>query len=158
VGQVGTAGDNDERMMDAGLAAISDALNGPGGCNEGFIRDDALLVMVLITDEDDPGSCGIPGIGCNGSAGSPPEWHTEVFDRKGGHAENAVVLTLTRGAPDNACGAAGLAEIDATRLIAFATLFGGNGFTGDICSPFGPFFDEAVGLIESACADFVPPG
>ena len=26
-------------------------LGGPGECNEGYIRDDALLVIVVITDE-----------------------------------------------------------------------------------------------------------
>jgi hypothetical protein len=116
-----------------------------------------LLVIVLITDEDDPGSCGIPGIGCTGSPGDPPSWNSEVIDRKV-HPENVVVLSLTRGAPDNVCGAAGLAEIDAVRIMAFATLFGPNGFRGDICAPFGPFFEEAVGVIDSACDDFIPPG
>jgi hypothetical protein len=155
--RVGTGGDNDERMMGAALAAISADMNAAGACNEGFIRDDALLVMVLITDEDDPGSCGIPGVSCNGSGGTPPSWHTEVLDRKV-HPENAVVLTLTRGAPGNVCGDPGLAEIDAARLMAFAALFQSRGFRGDICAPFGPFFEEAVGLIESACEDFVPVG
>ena len=46
----------------------------------------------------------------------------------------------------------------AARLMAFAALFQGRGFRGDICAPFGPFFAEAVALIESACEDFVPVG
>ncbi len=31
-------------------------LNGPGGCNEGFLRDDAILVVIIITDEEDDNS------------------------------------------------------------------------------------------------------
>jgi hypothetical protein len=155
--QVGTGGDNDEKMMEATLGAISAELNAPGACNAGFMRDDALLVMVLITDEDDPGSCGIPGIGCAGSPGDPPSWHTQVIERKV-HPENVVALSLTRGAPGNVCGSPGLGEIDAVRIMAFASLFGSNGFTGDICAPFGPFFEEAVSVIDTACDDFIPPG
>jgi hypothetical protein len=155
--QVGTGGDNDERMMDAALAAISPELNAPGGCNEGFIRDDALLVLVLITDEDDPGSCAVPLVGCTGSPGDPPTWFEAVMQRKV-HPENTVVLSLTRGAPNNVCGAASLAEIDAQRIMTFAELFQVNGFRGDICAPFGPFFDQAVAVIESACDAYIPEG
>jgi hypothetical protein len=43
-------------------------------------------------------------------------------------------------------------------VTSFAALFQSTGFQGDICGPFGPFFAEAVGLIESACADSVPVG
>ena len=36
--------------------------------------------------------------------------------------------------------------------------FGSNGFKGDLCAPFGPFFDGAVGVIDSACDEFIPAG
>lgn len=155
--RVGTGGDNDEKMMQAALAAISPELNAPGACNEGFIREDALLVLVLITDEDDPGSCGVPLVGCAGSPGDPAAWHTAVLDTKI-FWENVVVLSLTRGAPGNACGSPTLAEIDAQRIMAFAELFQANGFTGDLCSPMGPTLQDAVSVIESACESYVPVG
>ncbi|MEM6990868.1 MAG: hypothetical protein AAF721_10235 [Myxococcota bacterium] len=148
---VGTAGNNNEFMMDAGLSALSPMLNAAGACNAGFIRDDALLVMVFISDEDDPGSSGV------GTPGDPNTWHNDVLAVKM-FEENVVVLTLTRGAPGNVCGGAQGSEVDGARLMQFATLFGANGFLGDICAnSFGPFFDDAIGVIESACESFMPP-
>jgi hypothetical protein len=148
---VGTAGDNNERMMDGALEAISPGLNGMGACNEGFIRDDALLVMVFISDEDDPGSSGV------GSAGDPDSWFDDVVATKG-FAENVVVLTLTRGSPNNVCGGAQGSEINGDRLMAFAQLFGANGFLGDICAnSFGPFFEDATEVVANACDNFVGP-
>lgn len=29
---------------------------------------------------------------------------------------------------------------------------------GPVCAPYGPFFLEAIDVIESACDDFEPPG
>ena len=74
-------------------------------------------------------------------------------------ATNVVALSLTRGAPGNICGVAQGTEKDGARIMQFVNLFGGNGLLGDICAAsFGPFFDQAVGLISSACGDFTPPG
>ena len=53
--KVGTDGDGSERPMEAMIASVS-TLNGVGGCNAGFVRKDALLVVTLITDEDGWGS------------------------------------------------------------------------------------------------------
>ena len=148
---IGTAGDNDERMMRGATEAISPALNAAGACNDGFIREDALLVATFITDEDDPGSSGV------GSAGDPNSWYDDFIAVKT-FPENVVVLTLTRGAPANVCGGAVGSEVDGTRLMQFAGLFGANGFLGDICAAsFGPFFDQAIEVIEDACDNFMPP-
>src|SRR5262249_2164080 len=53
--QVGTEGDGIEQPMQAMINAIDPdgMLAQPGACNEGFIREDALLVLVVITDEYD---------------------------------------------------------------------------------------------------------
>jgi hypothetical protein len=148
---IGTAGDNDERMMEGATEALSPALNAAGACNDGFIRDDALLVTVLISDEDDPGSSLV------GSPGDPMSWYDEFIAVKT-FPENIVVLTLTRGSPGNACGFPQGSEVDGAQLMEFASMFGANGFFGDICAnSFGPFFEEAVGVIESACENFMPP-
>jgi hypothetical protein len=154
---VGTAGANDEAMMGGALNAISPALGATDACNEGFIREDALLVMVLISDEDDPGTCVGGGFDCMGTAGDPMAWHADVLGVKE-HPENVVVLSLTRGAPDNMCGPAEGTELDGVRLMEFAELWGPTGLRGDICAgSFGAFFDQAVGLIDSACSGFIDP-
>jgi len=43
----------DMRLGDAMIAALSTGLNDPGKCNEGFLRDDALLVVTFISDTED---------------------------------------------------------------------------------------------------------
>ncbi len=107
---------------------------------------------MLITDEDDPGS------GDPGSPGDPASWFQEIVTVKG-TANNVVTLSLTRGSPGNVFGQAQGTELDGVRIMQFAQMFDQNGLVGDICAPsFGPFFDQAVGLIDSACDGFRPPG
>ena len=157
---IGVAGDGNERPMDAMLAALGPELNGPGGCNEGFSRDDALLVVVLITDEEDDHEM-LGGLQIAGSQGNPLQWYQALVDLKG-LPENVAVLALVGHEKPNACpdfqwdGFDG-AEI-ATRLIAFAQMFE-HGFVGDVCAAdYEPFFAEAVSVVKTACDGFIPPG
>jgi hypothetical protein len=158
IAQVATDGANDEEMFSGATEAVSDALNAADACNDGFVRDDALLVLVLITDEDDPGTCVNGGQSCEGSPGDPASWFDDIVAAKGGHPENVVALSLTRGSPGNVCGPAQGTETDGVRVMEFVQLLGPTGLIGDICEDsFGPFFDQAVGLIETACGGFIPP-
>ena len=50
----GFGGSDDEHMLDAMLGALDPVNNAKGGCNEGFRRPDANLVVVYLSDEDDP--------------------------------------------------------------------------------------------------------
>src|SRR5690606_5187474 len=52
MGSRGFAGPGDEQTMSSMLAAVG-PLVAPGQCNEGFLRDDAILVVTIITDEED---------------------------------------------------------------------------------------------------------
>lgn len=163
--RVGTGGDGNERPMQTLIAALSDAMAAPGACNEGFLRDDALLVVVIITDEEDDHEID----GClqqpqPGSSGDPPQWFDAVVAAKDGIESNIVVLSLVGPKPPNACPAldkctGGIDGAEqATRIIEFTEMFT-YGFIGQVCAPsYEPFFQEAVSIIESACDDFVPPG
>jgi hypothetical protein len=155
-GQVGTGGANDERMLLGATRAIAPDMNIAGGCNEGFLRSDALLVLVLITDEDDPGTC-VLGQDCEGSPGDPASWFQQVVDVKG-NEQNVVVLSLVWGGPGNVCGPPPGTEKVGQRVMDFTALFS-HAFIGDICAPsYDGFFSEAVAGIDQACDDFVPPG
>ena len=151
--QVGTSGDGTERPMDALVSAVSSDLGAPGGCNEGFLRDDALLVTVVITDEwDGPNDPESPG-----SSGTPQDWYDAVVDAKQGIEENVVVLSLLNYAGGECPPAT--AEEDGLHIVHFTQMFGDNGFLGGVCEPdYGPIFNEAIGVIETACSNFVPPG
>lgn len=141
VATVGTNGDSLERPMEAMVEAIT-TQNGPGKCNEGFLRPDAILVVTFITDEEDIGK----------STGDPTSWRSSLVMAKGGNDQALVVLGLMGG--DESCPDAEFAP----NLKAFTDSFS-FGSWGPICAPsYTPFFDQAVMVIDSACDTFVPPG
>jgi hypothetical protein len=134
--KVGTAGHASERPMEAIVGAVSGELNAPGGCNEGFLRSDAILVITFISD--DP---------AYEDTGTPQAWYDAVVAAKGGNADAVVVLGLT---PYEG-GAAG------EHWHEFIALWGARGLEASVALvDYTPFFDQAVGLIEEACDDFVP--
>lgn len=154
---VGTDGASTERVGGAIVEAMRPAINDAGGCNEGFLRDDALLVIVILTDENDAST----------QWGSPTDWATAVAAAKGDREENVVVLSLIwddgNGNP-NGCTSNGLPPLipgDETygeAIVQFTNYFT-NGTVGSVCvSDYGPFFSSAISVIGSACDDFVPPG
>jgi hypothetical protein len=152
--QVGTNGDGYEVPMEAlGLAIDPNgALAQPGACNEGFIREDALLVLVIITDENDGPSDpeGQP------SPGTAMDWYDTVVAAKDGIPENVVVVSLVNsvGGP---CPPASLV-FDGVHIVEFTMMFGKNGLVGGVCEPdYSPFLADAVSVIDLACDNFVPP-
>jgi hypothetical protein len=153
IAQVGVSGSGDEIQAQSGYTAVSPEMNAPGACNDGFIREDALLVVVIITDEEDTPDC-IPFFGClgGGSEGNPPDWFQKFSMAKGGIQENIVMLANVGQSPQNTCSAD-----HGVRLIALTNWFF-NGFVGDICAPdYSPFFTSAISVIEDACDNFTPP-
>lgn len=170
---VGIGGSIDEKTMDATIASVT-ALEGPGQCNEGFLRDDAILVITIISDEEDDPTDGVaPGITvtgqCDGadydgnSSGDPGSWHDAVVAAKNQDPGAVVVLSLvgdcdTTGTCEPIRDGGLIGAEPAPRIRAFANSFG-YGQVGPVCAPdYSPFFAEAIGVIDTACDDFVPPG
>ncbi len=165
--QVGSGGDGDEHPMEAMLTALSSPLIDAGSCNEGFLRDDALLVVVIITDEEDDHetqaeACDMTAL--PGSPGEPATWFDDLVEVKGEEG-NVVVLSLV--GPDaeagNMCPAldkcnGGIvgAEV-ADRILEFTRMFT-FGFIGPVCDDFGPIFAESIAVIATACEEFNPIG
>ena len=178
IGDRGFAGSGNERTMDSLLQSVT-ALSDPGQCNDGFLRDDAILVVTVITDEEDSGadvnaspaldgSCE-PADSDPNSAGAPNAWHDALVAAKAGDPAAVVVLSLL-GDCDVGGGCPGIAmdPFDPTgpitgaepapRLRAFTQSFE-HGSVGPICAPdYAPFFANAVSVIDSACSEFEPPG
>ena len=145
IAKVGTDGSGDERPVEALTGALSDTLNGAGGCNAGFLRDEAILVVTIITDEED-----------SSSAGSPQGWVTNVIAQKGGDGTGIVMIGLINDpdATDSVCGAD--AE-DPARLREFIESFP-NSYRGSVCAPnYADVLADAVGIIDTACDEYVPP-
>jgi hypothetical protein len=134
--KVGTAGHSSERPMEGIVGALSPELNADDGCNAGFVRDDAILVITFISDD--------PNVE---DTGTPQSWYDAVVAAKGGNADSVVVLGLT----PYSGGTAGQHWHD------FIGLWGEKGLEASVTLPdYSPFFEEAVGLIEEACEDFTP--
>jgi hypothetical protein len=143
---VGDMGFGLEKMAGAMTAALSPALNTAGQCNGGFIRPDALLVMVLITDEDDDVE----------SVGSPGEWYDLVVAHKLNVPDNVVVLSLLWDNLDPACQLTSDEETGTT-LRQFTELFT-HGTVGSVCAnSYQQFFSDSISVIDQACDSFVPP-
>lgn len=154
-GRVGITGASDERPVAAAIAAIGDPLAAPGACNEGFFRDDALLVITIITDEEDDAE-----MKNGGSPGDPASWFAAIVARKAGLETNAVVLTVVGGAANNQCPPYSPPQgaEDAPRLRSFAESFT-YGSVGDVCADsYDGFFQAAIAAIDTACSNFIPPG
>lgn len=150
--RVGVLGDDDEKMA----RALMSALEPNRMCNQGFLRRNSLLVVVMITDEDDvPDECNAdtpPVCRTYGSGGDNQMWFDTVVRARGGIASNIVMLSLI-GRVNNSCGA----QI-ASRLTGFTRRFGNTGLIGDICAmSYDGFFNEALSIIENACRGYIPP-
>jgi hypothetical protein len=137
---LGLAGNPSEQPITAMQAAVSPQLEDPGGCNEGFLRDDAILVVTFISDDpnkEDPGQ--------------PQAWYDAMVAAKGGNAEAIVMLGLI---PDGA-------SATPTKQLHwhnFIDLFGARGIKGDVeATDYAPFFDSAIAIIDETCDNFVPP-
>ena len=147
VAQVGTLGNPSEAPVDAMLASLAPAINAAGGCNAGFSRDDAVLVVTLIGDEDDATS-----------AGDPSAWRQSLIAAKGGNPDSIVFLGLIGGDGNAAQSPACIAsEVDAAPRLHELIQALPFGTTGDICAAdYAPFFADAVSVIDTACDDFTP--
>jgi hypothetical protein len=147
--EVGTYGNGHELPMGAALAALT-TQSEPGHCNEGFLRDDAILVVTVITDEEDFGK----------TPGNPDEWARVMVEAKGGDPDAIVALALVgdNDQPNPSCLPYndGMGASGAPRIRAWAQEFT-HGLWGSVCAPsYAAFFADAVGQIDTACTHFVP--
>jgi hypothetical protein len=82
--QTGTGDDGDERLMAALSAALTDpTLIGPGGCNEGFLRVEAPLLILVLSDVDDLVS-----------SGTPSSWFAELVQLSDGDASRLGAMAI----------------------------------------------------------------
>jgi hypothetical protein len=134
------SGSNDDEQP---ASAAADALQ--PGANDGFLRPDALLVVVAITDEDEQ---------------PVPDASTQaVYDRLvaiKGDVRKLVFLGI--GGASSCAGAYGDAD-EATRLRELTDLFIADqrGVFWDLCQGrLDEGLTQALAVIESACEDFGP--
>jgi len=135
--KVGTAGNASERPMDGMVEAVSPALLAPGACNEGFLRDEAILVVTFISDD--------PNVEDKNTA---QQTYEALVAAKGGDEDRIVMLGLI---PGMGCGNGG------KHWAEMISLFGPRGIQGLVCSDdYNGFFQDAVETILETCV--INPG
>ena len=130
-------------------AAISPMMNAEGACNDGFLREDALLVITIIADTGDVDSLD-----------DPEDWAADVLVAKNGDPDASYLLVITSDTdiPGHLCWPeqVGLEEKGRLRLWTEMMEHASN---QSICAEdYVPFFEDALTTIIELCESFVPPG
>jgi hypothetical protein len=134
-----------QRYLAAMVKAVGPTLNAEGGCNAGFVRPDAMLVVVIIADTMDDLSPGTP----EGLAAS-------LVAAKAGYADGVVVVGVLSSVGYPGQEYCGDALYDKSRQFVEGTP---HHVLGSYCAPdMGAFLSEALGVIQTACENFTPPG
>lgn len=128
------------------VEALDPEINAKYGCNDGFLRDDALLVVVLIQGYIDIDS-----------AGTPQDWIAALRAAKHGDEDAFAVMVLATDADlgeDNLCNPGEVQPENPLRALVNGVE---HGFIDSICrDSYVPFFDTMVGEVVQLCNDLVP--
>jgi hypothetical protein len=153
--RVGTGGPAIEMPLRSAELAVQEAVN------PGFLREDALLGIVLITDEDDCSRRQSPfetgGDACAENGDTNVETIASFlagFDQVKG--DRARWATAVIAGPTACSSAFGMAS-DAIRMKQFVQEAGTNAAFGDICQGnLAPALQQALETFQVACENFPP--
>ncbi len=154
--QVGTSGPADEMPLASLKLALDDRI--ADGTNAGFLRDDALLAVVILTDEDDCSyeqsvTLGFAESLCS-SQMQPVNYYADFLTNLTGAAGRWAVATIA--GPTDCSSEFGNAD-EATRLKQFTNLAGTNGVFSSICDgDLAAGLQTALETFDLAC-DMFPP-
>ena len=148
IAKVGMSG-GDGPIGEALVAALSYNLNKPGACNEGFLREDALLVVTIIIDGFD-----------EESFTWPYQWYDKIIAAKKDPSTVVMLGVVPQphvdGEPEDPGCFYHDPDLSQGKIRDLIDMFPYHAY-GDTCAPsYAPFFDDAVGMIASACGSFVP--
>jgi hypothetical protein len=141
IGFLGRAGTNAEIVLDELKGAID--LSAPGGCNEGFLRDEAILVVVIVSDEAD-----------HNSVATWEEVHETLLNAKHGQEKGVVILGLTSNRP--VCGVENN-DASAPRIESLVSSFPYHRIA-PVCTPdYSVELAALLADIELSCEEYIPP-
>lgn len=143
VAQIGMSGG--DWLGEAITAAVSHGLNGPGGCNGGFLREDALLMVTFISNTYDTAQK--PW----GSTGTPDTWRAAVLKEKREDPGSIVMLGILDTTYAPTCHAD-------DRICQLVRSFPYSLVTDVQSDSYVQSFKAATSLVDEACAKFIPPG
>ncbi len=115
-----------------------------GGCNDGFLREDALLAVIVLAGTQD-----------SGSPGTPESWYDALVTAKKGNEEAVVVLSVSNDLdlPNPSC-VGDISGPNPLRLFAEAAKYGRY---ERICiDSYVPALEATAETILAQCMVFVP--
>lgn len=146
--QVGVQGSDVERPLESLWLSLTTAAAANSSKGDAFLRRDALLAFVVLTDEDEGGRENKPA--------RPVSEYIKALDAiKAGRGRWASAVI----AGQTACESTGLGNaIEATRLKSFTHDVGKNGVFSSICAgDLTEGLTQALATFDQACKDFPPP-
>lgn len=155
---VGTNGPSVEMPLLMSKYALSERI--ADGTNGDFIRSDALLAIVYLTDEDDQSQTQ-DGFTLDASGNSPTDWNPQdevnFLDQLKGNRTRWAAAAI---AGDGACSSSFGSAVDATRLKQFVELANGNGSTQAVFSSIcdGDLtigLEKALDTFQAACGQII---
>lgn len=125
------------------MAALQPEMLGPGGCNEGFLREDALLVVVVIQGQTD-----------DITPGYPKDWWYFLQEKKGYNKDAIVALVISQDSTEPDAWCEGFEQLNTLRTFADTVK---HGRFESICAPtYVPFLQEGAELILDLCSQLIP--
>jgi hypothetical protein len=155
--QVGTGGPSIEMPLYALKLAFNDRVT--DGTNAGFLRDDALLAVVILTDEDDcsreDNDFTITSDDCSTMENVRPISDYAAMLDTAAHGAGRWATAVIAG--DKQCTSSFGDAIEAKRLKQFVSMAGKNGSFSSICSgDLTTALDAALNTFDAACRNFPP--
>jgi hypothetical protein len=159
VANVGTGGSGDEMPLGAMRDAFEDRMM--DGTNMGFRRDNSLLGVVFLTDEEDcsyEAAASLP-LGqslCDPNPMmEPPANYVAFLDQYTGHRSRWAAAAIAGPGPGQCSSTFGDAD-EATRLKSFLTQTGANAKLSSICDgDLSLSLMQVLALFQSACNDII---
>ncbi|MGB1014583.1 MAG: hypothetical protein ACPG4T_10655, partial [Nannocystaceae bacterium] len=124
--------------------------DGPNGCNKGFLREDALLIMVYVTNTAE--------FADNEDTPAPEVWAQTLFEAKNGNSNAVGVIGLItdRSTVDPICQPPGNPDFPRKPVIFLRDMMP-HRVMGSICaSDTKPYFDQGIEMMLDLCEQYVP--
>lgn len=157
--KVGTSGPGIEMPLETTKLALNDRM--ADGTNAGFLRDDALLAVVILTDEDDCSredngfTQGITDDICTPEKGANTVLHYKQMLDTVALGEGRWATAVIAG--ETSCNSAFGDAVEAKRLKEFVSLAGKNGTFSSICDgDLSVALEAALDTFDAACKTFPP--
>lgn len=127
--------------------AVSDKLTGPGRCNEGFVRDGALLAVVMVM-----------AVGDDSSIGTPDNWAEALYTAKNHNkdAVTALVLATDEDVPGPICPDTAWPQPE-YRARQFTEILQHGMLASNCADSYIPYFEAFVGEIAQLCDNLLIP-